>query len=115
MAWTIPSWPTPALPRRTGPVALPVYSRPARVPGITSDSAGKWAPPANVYEDWSAYPVYVEVTASATHWEPPFRGAAAVTAPHGKPRYDLGLDVIRGYLVAEGKRLEGKHRYRRST
>lgn len=43
--------------------------------------------------------------------------AVAVTDPgrHAKPEYDLGLDIIQGYLVAEGKRLEGKHRTRRST
>jgi hypothetical protein len=67
-----------------------------------------------IYEDWSAYPVYAEAT-PATHWKPPFRVAAPVTAPHGKPHYDPGLDIIRGYLVAEGTRLEGKHRTRRST
>jgi len=69
-----------------------------------------------VYEDWSAYPVFAEVTASATHWKPPFELLRPTSgAPHGKPHYDLGLDIIRGYLVAEGKRLEGKHRTRRST
>ena len=34
---------------------------------------------------------------------------------HAKRRYDYGLDIIRGDLVALGKRREGRHRKNLST
>ena len=49
---------------------------------------------------------------------PPYGGISGdETDPgrHAKPRYDHVLDIIQGYLVNEGKRLEGKHRQRHHT
>jgi len=70
-----------------------------------------------IHEDWSFRPVFAEVAVSATRWKLPdgLVLGAAYGLGHGKPRYDVGLDMIRGDLVAEGKRPEGKHRKRHST
>ena len=76
-----------------------------RAEALTARSAPLW-----IYPGPS-----VEPPPPSTYWSSPRAGfSRAVTAPHGKSRYDLVLDIIRGYLVAEGKRPEGKHRTRRS-
>ena len=49
--------------------------------------------------------IYPAATISALH----------VPAGHAERRYDRGLDIIRGDLVVDGKRREGKHRKNLST
>ena len=85
----------------------PARSAIERAEAMVSRNVPRWTYPT---------PVGLVPGSPAVYWKPPYAGfSRAVTAPHGKPVYDLVLDIIRGYLVAEGKRLEGKHRIRRST
>jgi len=64
------------------------------------------------------HPAWTAGVDGSYSWNPPYVIDAAPvpdTGRHAKPEYDHGLDMIQGYLVAEGKHSEGKHRQRHHT